>query len=194
MRVWPWGALHENVPMVVLTGELITFGEFPGPDLGAHWLSQLADIGGPARLVERCVKWSLAVNTKAVFPAAIQRACQLAMTDPKGPVFVSLPLEFLFGDVTIDAPAQAAIPTPATADLRGLDKLADMLLSATRPVIVTEECGRSPAAVERLIEISGASFNSGRGEPNGAISEFSTHAPRTSVQLPDFLDFCWYSQ
>jgi acetolactate synthase-1/2/3 large subunit len=29
-----------------------------------------------------------------------------------------------------------------------------MLLSATRPVIVTEECGRSPAAVERLIEIS----------------------------------------
>ena len=110
------GALHENVPMVVLTGELIAFGESPGPDLGAHWLSQLADIGGPARLVERCVKWSLAVNTKAVFPAAIQRACQLAMTDPKGPVFVSLPLEFLFGDVTIDAPAQAAIPTPATAD------------------------------------------------------------------------------
>ena len=111
------GALHENVPMVVLTGESIAFGESPGPDLGAHWLSQLADIGGPARLVERCVKWSLAVNTKAVFPAAIQRACQLAMTDPKGPVFVSLPLEFLFGDVTIDAPAQAAIPTPATAEL-----------------------------------------------------------------------------
>jgi acetolactate synthase-1/2/3 large subunit len=148
------GALHENVPMVVLTGESIAFGESPGPDLGAHWLSQLADIGGPARLVERCVKWSFAVNTKAVFPSAIQRACQLAMTDPKGPVFISLPLEFLFGDVTIDAPAQTAIPTPATADSRGLDNLADMLLSATRPVIVTEECGRSPAAVERLIEIS----------------------------------------
>lgn len=53
------GALHENVPMVVLTGKSIAFGKSPGPDLGAHWLSQLADIGGPARLVERCVKWSL---------------------------------------------------------------------------------------------------------------------------------------
>src|SRR5581483_7760525 len=104
------GALHENVPMVVLTGESIAFGESPGPDLGAHWLSQLADIGGPARLVERCVKWSFAVNTQAVFPSAVQRACQLAMTDPKGPVFVSLPLEFLFGEVIIDPPAQAAIP------------------------------------------------------------------------------------
>jgi acetolactate synthase-1/2/3 large subunit len=148
------GALHESVPMVVLTGESITFGETPGPDIGAYWLSQLADIGGPARLVERCVKWSFAVNTEAVFPSTIQRACQLAMTDPKGPVFVSLPLEFLFGDMTIDAPAQAAIPTPATADSGGLDRLADMLLDARHPVIVTEECGRSTAAVERLIEIS----------------------------------------
>src|SRR6476659_6871268 len=41
-------AVREQVPMVVLTGESIAFGESPGPDLGAHWLSQLADIGGPA--------------------------------------------------------------------------------------------------------------------------------------------------
>ncbi|HEY6992629.1 MAG TPA: thiamine pyrophosphate-binding protein [Xanthobacteraceae bacterium] len=148
------GALHENVPMVVLAGESIAFGETPGPDLGTHWLSQLADIGGPARLVERCVKWSFAVNTKAVLPSTIQRACQMAMTDPKGPVFVSLPLEFLFGRTPIDAPAQSAIPIPATADSRGLDRLADMLLDAERPVIVTEECGRSTVAVERLVEIS----------------------------------------
>jgi acetolactate synthase-1/2/3 large subunit len=148
------GALHENVPMIVLTGESTTFGEFPGPDLGAHWLSQLADIGGPARLVERCVKWSFAVNAKAVFPSTIQRACQLAVTDPKGPVFVSLPLEFLFDEMSSDAPAQAVIPTPATADSRGLDTLAHMLLDARQPVIVTEVCGRSTAAVERLIEIS----------------------------------------
>ena len=148
------GALHENVPMVVLTGESIAFGETPGPDLGAHWLSQLADIGGPARLVERCVKWSFAVNAEAVFPSTIQRACQLAMTDPKGPVFISMPLEFLFGKVAIEAPAQAAIPTPATADSSGLDKLADMLLEAERPVIVTEECGRSTIAVQFLIEIA----------------------------------------
>jgi acetolactate synthase-1/2/3 large subunit len=147
-------ALHENVPMVVFTGESIAFGETPGPDLGAHWLSQLADMGGPVRLVERCVKWSFAVNTEAVFPSTIQRACQLAMSDPKGPVFVSLPLEFLFGEMTIDAPARAATPTPATADSNGLDRLADMLLKARHPVIITEECGRSSAAVEHLVAVA----------------------------------------
>jgi thiamine pyrophosphate-dependent acetolactate synthase large subunit-like protein len=71
------GALHENIPMVVFAGESIAFGE-GGPDPGGHWLSQLADIGGPARLVERCVKWSFAVNTPVILPATIVRACQLA--------------------------------------------------------------------------------------------------------------------
>jgi acetolactate synthase-1/2/3 large subunit len=148
------GALHENVPMVVFAGESIGFGEEPGPDPGGHWLAQLADIGGPARLVEHCVKWSLAVNAKVVFPAAIARACQLAMTAPKGPVFVSLPMEFLFAAMTVDAPASSAIPSAPTADPGGLDKLVAMLVEAQRPLVVTEECGRSVAAVERLVEVS----------------------------------------
>src|SRR5712691_11490227 len=60
------GALHEQVPMVVLTGESIGFGEDEGPDVGGQWIGHLADIGGPARLVEPCVKWSFGVNTKAI--------------------------------------------------------------------------------------------------------------------------------
>ncbi len=148
------GALHENVPMIVFAGELIGFGEELGPDPGGHWLGQLADVGGPARLVERCVKWSLAVNTTAIFPATIQRACQLAMTAPRGPVFVSLPMEFLFGTMSVDAPANASIPLPAIADHRGLEKLADMLVGAEQPLIVTEECGRTTAAVQRLVELA----------------------------------------
>src|SRR3989337_1005609 len=68
------GALHEQIPMVVLTGESIGFGEDEGPDVGGQWLGHLADIGGPARLVDRCVKWSFGVNTKAVLPATIPPA------------------------------------------------------------------------------------------------------------------------
>src|SRR5947199_10626634 len=87
------GALHEQVPMVVFAGESIGFGEDPGPDAGAQWLGALADIGGPARLVDRCVKWSYGVNAKSLLPSTIQRACQLAVGSPKGPVFVSIPME-----------------------------------------------------------------------------------------------------
>ena len=100
------GALHEQIPMVVFTGESLGFGEEAGPDVGAQWLGALADIGGPARLVDRCVKWSYGVNAKSLLPSTIQRACQLAMGTPKGPVFVSLPMEYLFDKMTKNAAAE----------------------------------------------------------------------------------------
>src|SRR5206468_7247803 len=86
-------ALHERVPMVVFAGESIGFGEVPGPDPGHQWLRVLADTGGPARLVGDCVKWSYGLNTSALLPSTIQRACQLAMAAPQGPVVVSVPME-----------------------------------------------------------------------------------------------------
>src|SRR5215475_2229354 len=76
-------AVHERVPMVVFAGESIGFTE-SGQDLGHQWLRVLADVGGPARLVEPCVKWSFGLNSSAIFAATIQRACQLAMAAPQG--------------------------------------------------------------------------------------------------------------
>src|SRR5215467_9236613 len=98
----------------------------------AQWLGALADIGGPARLVDRCVKWSYGVNAKSLLPSTIQRACQLAMGFPKGPVFVSLPM----------------------ADPSSIDELAALLAGAKNPVIITEEAGRSVSVVEKLVELA----------------------------------------
>ena len=148
------GALHEQIPMVVFTGESLGFGEEAGPDVGAQWLGALADIGGPARLVERCVKWSYGVNAKSLLPSTIQRACQLAMGTPKGPVFVSLPMEYLFDKMTKNAAAEnVAIPAPM-ADPAALDELAASLAGAKNPLIVTEEAGRDPQVVEQLVELA----------------------------------------
>jgi acetolactate synthase-1/2/3 large subunit len=148
------GALHEQVPMVVFAGESLGFGEEAGPDVGAQWLGALADIGGPARLVDRCVKWSYGVNAKSLLPATIQRACQLAMASPKGPVFVSLPMEYLFDKMTKNAVAEN-IPIPApTADPAAIEELAALLAGAKNPVIITEEAGRSTVVVQKLVELA----------------------------------------
>src|SRR6266403_861135 len=143
------GALHEQIPMVVFTGESLGFGEEAGPDVGAQWLGALADIGGPARLVDRCVKWSYGVNAKSLLPSTIQRACQLAMGTPKGPVFVSLPMEYLFDKMTKNAAAEN-VPIPApTADAAAIEELAALLAGAKNPIIITEEAGRDPRVVLR---------------------------------------------
>jgi acetolactate synthase-1/2/3 large subunit len=148
------GALHEQIPMVVFTGESLGFGEEAGPDVGAQWLGALADIGGPARLVDRCVKWSYGVNAKSLLPSTIQRACQLAMGTPKGPVFVSIPMEYLFDKMSKNAAAES-VPIPAPmAEPAALEELAAALAGAKNPIIITEEAGRSPAVVEQLVQLA----------------------------------------
>ena len=148
------GALHEQIPMVVFTGESLGFGEEAGPDVGAQWLGALADIGGPARLVERCVKWSYGVNAKSLLPSTIQRACQLAMSAPKGPVFVSLPMEYLFDKMTKNAAAENVAIRAPVADPAAVEDLAALLTGAKNPLIITEEAGRDPAVVEKLVELA----------------------------------------
>lgn len=148
------GALHEQVPMVVFTGESVGYGEEEGPDVGGQWIGHLADIGGPARLVDRCVKWSFGVNTKAILPATIQRACQLAMAAPRGPVFVSIPMEHLFARMTKNPPSELGAQPAPTADPGGIEQLAVMLSAAKNPIIVSEDSGRSVAIVERMVELA----------------------------------------
>ena len=110
------GAIREQVPMVVFSGESIGYGEDEGPDPGGQWLGHLSNIGGPAKLVEQTVKWSFGVNNKAILPATVQRACQLAMAAPKGPTFVSLSMEHLFDKMIKDVPGDLGFAPAATAD------------------------------------------------------------------------------
>src|SRR3954467_5156070 len=98
-------ALHERVPMVVLAGESVSFGEPPAPPAGRQWLRVLTDIGGPARLVGTFVKWSFGLNGAPLLPQTVQRPCQLALAAPRGPVFVSVPSEHLMEAMKTEPPA-----------------------------------------------------------------------------------------
>lgn len=147
-------ALHEQVPMVVFSGESISYGEDEGPDPGGQWLRFLSDLGGPAKLVDRCVKWSFGLNNKYILSSTIQRACQMAMSSPRGPVFVSLPMEFLFDTVKQESALKVSMPSMPAPDAARIGQLADWLRAAENPVLVSENAGKSPAIVARLVELA----------------------------------------
>src|SRR2546426_5975265 len=146
-------ALHERIPMVVLAGESIGFAEGTHSVMGRQWLRLLTDVGGPARLMEHCVKWSFGFNASVILPHTVQRACQLAMAAPKGPVFVSVPTEFLMEAMSADAPP-AVLAVPPSAQPAAIEDLARVLSEAKNPVIVTEEVGKSTTAVRSLVAIA----------------------------------------
>jgi acetolactate synthase I/II/III large subunit len=147
-------ALHERIPMVLLAGESISFGERPGYGIGPQWLRLLSDVGGPARLVAPCAKWSFGLNDSVLLSATIERACRIATSAPRGPAFVSIPTEFLMDAHPEETPRSAApVRNPAAAPA-ALDELAQMLCTARRPVILTEEAGKDVGAVDRLVELA----------------------------------------
>ena len=147
-------ALHERVPMVLLAGESITFGERPAYDIGPQWLRLLSDVGGPARLVAPCVKWSFGLNDGALLTATIERACRIATSAPRGPAFVSIPTEYLMDSRPQEAQRSSAPVRNAAADPAALEELARLLAGAKRPAILTEEAGKDPDAVARLVELA----------------------------------------
>jgi acetolactate synthase-1/2/3 large subunit len=147
-------AKHERVPMVVMAGESATFSESPSFKIGRQWLRLLTDLGGPARLAEPSVKWSLGLNSSLLLPQTVQRACQLAMGAPRGPVFLSVPIEHLMETMAHALPPAPALPSPPAADPSALDALARQLSEAKRPLIVTEEAGRDPATVGALVALA----------------------------------------
>ncbi|MEO7405156.1 MAG: thiamine pyrophosphate-binding protein, partial [Burkholderiales bacterium] len=147
-------ALHERVPIVILAGESVSFGEAPAVEVGRQWLRLLADNGGPARLAESVVKWSYALNAPHLLPASVARACQLAMEAPRGPVFLGLSSENLMLTMEADPPVASALPQAPVANAAGLATLADMLAAARAPLFITEEIGKNQAAVARLVEVA----------------------------------------
>jgi acetolactate synthase-1/2/3 large subunit len=147
------GALHERIPLVILAGEVIGFAEPPSPKVGRQWLRLLTDLGGPAELMKSSVKWSFALNNPGILPQTMQRACQLAMSAPRGPVFVSVPTEYMISEL-VGEPPHATVPTLPDVGADALAQMADALKAAKAPVIVTEEAGRDPAAVDALVALA----------------------------------------
>ena len=147
-------ALHERIPMVLLAGESISFGERPWYGIGPQWLRLLSDVGGPARLAAPCVKWSFGLNDGALLQATIERACRIATSAPRGPGFVSIPTEYLMDSHPSEAQRSMAPVRNPAADPAALDELARMLAGAKRPVILTEEAGKDLAAVDSLVQLA----------------------------------------
>src|SRR5437870_4495433 len=156
-------AYQELIPMLVSSGQTTTLGErgFEAVDptryVGSQWLRYLMDVGGPARLMEPFTKWSDSALSTESYPSTLQHACRVALAPPQGPTYVCLAFETLLNDVPAHLIPRPTPPAgPALPDPGLLDQVAKLLLESRSPVIVTEEAGRDPENVARLVALAEA--------------------------------------
>jgi acetolactate synthase-1/2/3 large subunit len=146
------GALQNEVPMVIMSGESQTLGEDPELDIEQQWYGGLS-VGGIERFVEPFAKWARAVTSPYTLYESVIRAGEMAQRVPKGPIYLNVPLEHMLHDWTPPENAREVPPAPTVQPRpQDVEKVAELVHNAKSPVIVTETAGRDPKAFSALQE------------------------------------------
>lgn len=142
-----YNAWKSGMPLVVTSGQVDTRLMMHEPPL---W-------GDLITMVRPYVKWAHEVTRPEDAGWAAYRALQVAMTPPRGPVFLSLPMNVM--DETVPRYERRLRPVSAVgchsqADERAVRAAADLLSGALRPVIVSGEGVARSDAVPEVIELA----------------------------------------
>lgn len=147
-------AARDNIPMLVTAGRTPVFESdvLGSRDLPIHWAQEMFD---QSSMLREAVKWEYELKDGRQIEAVVDRAISIANTEPKGPVYLTLPREVLAS--TTSAPvsrAPASPPTPAAPDRGAIDNVVDRIAAARLPVIVTARSGADHSTVAALASIS----------------------------------------
>ena len=100
-------------------------------------------------IAQPLVKWAVEVNRLQDLPRIVRRAAKVAMTPPTGPVFISLPGDVLNEQAALELGQPTRVDTAGRPNDAALDRLADRLLAARRPVLLAgHEIATSDALAE----------------------------------------------
>lgn len=145
------GALHQaqwgRVPAIICAA-------MREPEERQTWKREPFDQGS---IVRNCVKWDHYIKENDNFADVLDRAFQIATTEPKGPVYLWYKRDLLFKKINVRPEALEVKHKPASTmevDTDMLNKAADMLLNAESPLIMTGYSGRNSQAVASLVELA----------------------------------------
>lgn len=150
-------AARERVPLLLLAGRAPSTecGSIGSRDVVVHWGTDTFDQGG---MLREYLKWDHELREGQDVEAILDRALDIAMTEPRGPVYLTLPREVL---VSAAAPSRGGRPRVGAVgpqpDANAIAQLADWLRRAEQPVIVTSSAGRDtevPAALAAVAELA----------------------------------------
>jgi acetolactate synthase-1/2/3 large subunit len=148
-------ASRDNIPLLLAAGRtpLTETGHISSRNRSIHWGQESFDQGG---MVREYVKWDYELRGGQPVDAVVDRALDIAMTEPRGPVYLTLPREVLTDRAVAPRrdtvrPLGALAPEPAWA---AIEEAAGLIAKAEFPLIITSSVGRNPAAIDELAALA----------------------------------------
>jgi acetolactate synthase I/II/III large subunit len=145
---------RDRVPLILAAGRtpITEKGRFGSRSRQIHWGQEMFDQAG---MVREIVKWDYELRMPEQTADVVARAHEVAMTSPRGPVYLVLPREPL--SAAVAEPQIVPRPAPATPhpDPAAIDRLAEWIVAAKSPLIIAAASGtdaRAVAALARLAE------------------------------------------
>ena len=150
-------AQRSRIGVIFCAGQVPSNIEGNERDRRSHAIQWLEEQFDPAGTVRNYVKWAYELRSNENIHHVVQRAFQIASSEPCGPVFLSLPQNLLLEKMTnVRIPAvdrYKAASTPQ-ADTALLSEAASMLIEAENPLIITGYSGRNTDSVAPLVELA----------------------------------------
>ena len=147
-------AARDNVPLLLMAGRtpLTQDGHIASRSAPIHWGQENFDQAG---VVREYTKWDFELRAGQPVDELVGRALDIALAEPRGPVYLTLPREVLAGQhkdsITPLPPTELSAPQPSA---RHIDMLADWIAAADFPLILTSNLGRDTAAVGVLAQLA----------------------------------------
>lgn len=143
----------SRLPMIVLggTGPMATENRRPNTD----WVHTALVQGNQVR---DYVKWDDQPSSLAAIPESILRGYRIAMTEPRGPVYLCFDTDLqeqpVASPITLPDPQRFRPPAPMGPDPSALEEAARIIAGAQHPVIVVGAVARHPDALPPLRELA----------------------------------------
>jgi thiamine pyrophosphate-dependent acetolactate synthase large subunit-like protein len=143
----------NQVPMIIIGGT--------GPLDSTHrrpWIDWIHTAQVQGQIVRDYVKWDDQPQGALSVAESMLRAHQIAMTEPRGPVYLCLDVELQESRLPDDFPlpdlGRYRPPASPAGDPEAIAEAAKALREAHRPVLLVEGLGRSPGGPEALQSLS----------------------------------------
>jgi acetolactate synthase-1/2/3 large subunit len=181
-------ASRLNVPMIFSAGRtpLTEEGLIGSRSNFIHWGQESFDQGS---LLREFTRWDYELRNGQQVETVVDRALEMTLGTPQGPVYLTLPREVLaqkMDSITIH-PYRKNRDEPLQPSAESIKRTAEILRGATNPLIITGRLGSDPTAVSAMVSFAEALVSPVVAPASPFVSMPNTHDYHLGVSSTPYI-------